>query len=66
MNNPKGSLSVCPPTQAIAPAKKEAEKSVMDIGLGQKRSLYFIFIVALDAAICFVLFHTTRGLELLE
>ena len=64
--DPKGSLSTCPPTQAISLANKEAEKAVMDIGLGKKRRLYFIFIVALDAASCFVLFHAARGLKLLE
>ena len=36
---------------------KEVEKAVMNIGLGKKHGQYFIFIVALDAAICFVLFH---------
>ena len=36
---------------------KEVEKAVMNIGLGKKHGQYFIFIVALDAASCFVLFH---------
>ena len=36
---------------------KEVEKAVMNIGLGRKHGQYLIFIVASDAASCFVLFH---------
>ena len=59
-------MSICPPTQVITLANKEAEKAVMNIGLGKKHGHYFIFIVASNAACCFVLFHAAHGLELLE
>ena len=64
--DPEGSLSTCLPTQAIALANKAVEKAIMDKGLGKKRGLYFIFIVASVATSSFVLFHAPLSLELLE
>ena len=49
------------PSESLAASSlhniKEVEKAVMNIGLGKKHGQYFIFIVASDAASCFVLFH---------
>ena len=56
-------LSIYLPTQVITLANKKAEKAFMDVGLGKKCSLYFIFIVASDLASCFVLFHAAQGLN---
>ena len=48
------------------PANKAVEKAIVEKGLGKKHGQYFIFMVALDAASSFVLFHAGRCLELLE
>lgn len=64
--DPEGSLSACLPMKAIALANKVVEKAIVDKDLSKKRSQYFIFMVAVDAASCFVLFYAARSLELLE
>ena len=64
--DPEGTLSTCLPRQAITLANKAVEKTVMDKGFGKKRVQYFIFMVASDAASCFVLFHAARSLEILK
>ena len=62
----QGSLSTCLPTQTITLANEVGKKAIVDKGLGKKRGLYFIFIVASVAASSFVLFHAALSLELLE
>ena len=47
-------------------ANMAVEKAVVDKGLDEKCGQYFIFVVVLDAASCFVIFHATRSLELVE
>ena len=52
--------------KAIALANKVVEKAIVDKDLSKKRGQYFIFMVAVDAASCFVPFYAARSLELLE
>ena len=54
--DPKESLSMCLPTQAITLANKVVEKAVVNKGLGKKHGQYLIFMVALDAATSLILF----------
>ena len=54
--DPKESLSMCFPTQAITLANKAVEKAVVNKGLGKKYGQYLISMVALDAATFLILF----------
>ena len=57
LQDPEGSLSAYLPMQAIALANQVLEKSIVDKGLSKKHGQYFIFMVASNAAGCFILFH---------
>ena len=62
LQDPEGSLLTCIPAWQVITL---VEKAIMDKGLGKIRSQYFIFMVALDAASSFLLFHAAQSLELL-
>ena len=56
--DPKGSLSTCLPTPAIALANKAVEKAIMDKDLGKKHCQFFIFLVASNQSCTQTIFRT--------